>query len=121
MTEVTVGDRIVRSVRATAAASEQSPLVVRDSDTIALDSRGLTLTRGRVVVRFDRAQQLDPALRPVSTITCPGRRMIIVTVPRNGIPTRRSQSVSPQWTVVSLLCRNAAAHVRAARGVFVDP
>ncbi|MEU0883772.1 hypothetical protein ABZ345_34645 [Lentzea sp. NPDC005914] len=85
VTEVTVGDRITRSVRATAAASEQIPLVVRDSDTVALDSRGLTLTRGRVVVRFDWAQQLDPSLRPASTITYPGRRMIILTVPHNGI------------------------------------
>ncbi|KJK38306.1 hypothetical protein UK23_41275 [Lentzea aerocolonigenes] len=85
VTEVAVGDRITRSVRATTAASEQIPLVVRDSDTVALDSRGLTLTRGRVVVRFDWAQQLDPSLRPASTVTYPGRRMFILTVPHNGI------------------------------------
>ncbi|GGM72904.1 hypothetical protein GCM10011609_05920 [Lentzea pudingi] len=30
------------------------PMVVRDSDTLELDSRGLTLTRGRTVVRFGR-------------------------------------------------------------------
>jgi hypothetical protein len=84
VTEVTVGDRIIRSVRAGSAATEQIPLVVRDSDTVALDSRGLTLTRGKVVVRFDWAQSLDPALRPASTITYPGRRMHILTVPHNG-------------------------------------
>ncbi|NGY63477.1 hypothetical protein G7043_31600 [Lentzea sp. NEAU-D13] len=84
VTEVTVGDRITRSVRAGSAATEQIPLVVRDSDTTVLDSRGLTLTRGRVVIRFDWAQSLDPALRPASTITYPGRRMFILTVPHNG-------------------------------------
>ncbi|NKE62378.1 hypothetical protein FXN61_38850 [Lentzea sp. PSKA42] len=84
VTEVTVGDRITRSVRAGSAAIEQIPLVVRDSDTVALDSRGLTLTRGRVVVRFDWERQLDPDLRPASTITYPGRRMHILTVPHDG-------------------------------------
>ena len=84
VTEVTVGDRITRSVRATSAATEQIPLVVRDSDTVALDSRGLTLTRGATVIRFDWAQSLDPALRTASTITYPGRRMQILTVPHNG-------------------------------------
>ncbi|RAS70278.1 hypothetical protein C8D87_101578 [Lentzea atacamensis] len=84
VTQVTVGDRITRSVRANAAATEQIPLVVRDSDTTALDSRGLTLTRGRVTFRFDWAQELNPSLRPASTITYPGRRMHILTVPHNG-------------------------------------
>lgn len=84
VTEVTVGDRIVRSVRANAAATEQIPLVVRDSDTVALDSRGLTLTRGRVVIRFDWARELDPALRPASSISYPGRRMHVLTVPHTG-------------------------------------
>ncbi|MDX8029242.1 hypothetical protein SK803_03430 [Lentzea sp. BCCO 10_0856] len=87
VTEVTVGDRITRSVRASSAATEQIPLVVRDSDTVALDSRGLTLTRGATVVRFDWAQSLDPVLRTASTITYPGRRMRILTVPHNGILT----------------------------------
>lgn len=59
---MTVGDRITRSVRAQSAATEQIPLVVR----------------------FDWARQLDPALRPASTITYPGRRMYILTVPHNG-------------------------------------
>lgn len=84
VTEVTVGDRIVRSVRAQSAATEQIPLVVRDSDAVALDSRGLTLTRGRTVIRFDWARALDPRLRPASTITYPGRRMEILTVPHDG-------------------------------------
>lgn len=84
VTEVTVGDRIVRSVRASSAATEQIPLVVKDSDVVALDSRGLTLRRGRVTLRFDWAQQLDPALRPASTIAYPGRRMHILTVPHDG-------------------------------------
>jgi len=84
VTEVSVGDRIVRSVRANAAAKEQIPLVVRDSDAVALDSRGLTLTRGSTAVRFDWGQQLDPDLRPASTVTYPGRRMHILTVPHNG-------------------------------------
>ncbi|HUQ56120.1 hypothetical protein [Lentzea sp.] len=53
VTEVTVGDWITRKVRANAPAVEQIPLVVRDSDTVALDSRGITITRGAVVVRFD--------------------------------------------------------------------
>lgn len=83
-TDVTVfADRIIRSVRANAAATEQIPLVVRDSDVLELDQRGLTLTRGRVVLRFDWAAALEPALRPAS-ITYPGRRMHILTVPHNG-------------------------------------
>ncbi|GHH28736.1 hypothetical protein [Lentzea cavernae] len=84
VTEVTVGERIVRSVRAQSAATEQIPLVVRDSDTVALDSRGLTLTRGRTVVRFDWGRSLDPRLRPASSITYPGRRMHVLTVPHDG-------------------------------------
>ncbi|SER84250.1 hypothetical protein [Lentzea albida] len=84
VTEVTVGDRIVRSVRAQSAATEQIPLVVRDSDTLALDSRGLTLTRGRTVVRFDWGRPLEPRLRTASSITYPGRRMEILTVPHDG-------------------------------------
>ncbi|WP_434445024.1 hypothetical protein [Lentzea sp. E54] len=84
VTEVTVGDRITRTVRASGAATEQIPLVVRDSDTVSLDSRGLTLTRGRVVVRFDWGRSLVPQLRPASTITYPGRRMHILTVPHDG-------------------------------------
>ncbi|MET9229177.1 hypothetical protein [Lentzea sp. NPDC003310] len=85
VTEVTVGERITRSVRATSAATEQIPLVVRDSDTVALDGRGLTLTRGRTVIRFDWAEQREPRLRPATTITYPGRRMHVLTVPHNGI------------------------------------
>ncbi|SES22979.1 hypothetical protein SAMN05216188_12728 [Lentzea xinjiangensis] len=84
VTEVAVGDRIVRSVRATSAATEQIPLVVRDSDTVVLDARGLTLTRGRVVVRFDWARTLEPRLRTASSITYPGRRLQILTVPHDG-------------------------------------
>lgn len=84
VTEVSVGDRLVRSVRATSAATEQIPLVVRDSDTVALDPRGLTLTRGRTVVRFDWGRQLDPRLRTASTITYPGRTLRILTVAHDG-------------------------------------
>lgn len=84
VTEVAVGDRLVRSVRATSAATEQIPLVVRDSDAVALDSRGLTLTRGRTVVRFDWGRQLEPQLRTASSITYPGRALRILTVPHDG-------------------------------------
>ncbi|QIZ37390.1 hypothetical protein [Saccharopolyspora sp. ASAGF58] len=84
VTDVTAHpDRITRSVRANAPATEQIPLVVRDSDTVALDARGLTLTRGRVVLRFDWAQPRQPGIRP-SSITYPGRRMHILTVPHDG-------------------------------------
>ncbi|WP_190815602.1 hypothetical protein [Saccharopolyspora pogona] len=84
VTDVTVhSDRITRSVRANAPATEQIPLVVRDSDTVALDARGLTLTRGRVVLRFDWDQPRQPEIRPAS-ITYPGRQMHILTVPHDG-------------------------------------
>jgi hypothetical protein len=72
------------SSASSSAAVEQIPLVVRDSDTVAPDSRGLTLRCGQITLRFDWAQQLNPELRPASTITCPGRRMHILTVPHNG-------------------------------------
>ncbi|MFI6096342.1 hypothetical protein ACIA8G_12345 [Lentzea sp. NPDC051213] len=85
VTEVTVAaDRITRTVTANAAAVEQIPLVVKDSDIVELDSRGLTLTRGKVALRFDWAQSLTPDLRPASTITYPGRRIFILTVPHSG-------------------------------------
>ncbi|WP_394618355.1 hypothetical protein JNUCC0626_04440 [Lentzea sp. JNUCC 0626] len=84
VTEVTVGDRVTRTVRAQTAATEQIPLVVKDSDVVALDGRGLTLTRGRTVVRFGWGRALEPQLRPASTITYPGRRMHILTVPHDG-------------------------------------
>ncbi|WP_197288786.1 hypothetical protein [Nocardia sp. NRRL S-836] len=84
VTEVTVGDRIVRTVHASGPATEQIPLVVKDSDDVALDARGLTLTRGRVRLRFDWGQPLVPALRTASSISYPGRRMRILTVPHDG-------------------------------------
>ncbi len=84
VTEVTVGDRITRTVRATGPVVEQIPLVVKDSDDVALDARGLALTRGRVRVRFDWGRALSPELRTATSISYPGRTLRILTVPHDG-------------------------------------
>ncbi|SDH52210.1 hypothetical protein SAMN05216553_1262 [Lentzea fradiae] len=87
VTDVTVGDRITRTVRANAPATEQIPLVIRDSGTVALDARSLADPR-----RGARAVPLGPGprsprLRTATTISYPNRRLLILTVPHAGSTT----------------------------------